>query len=51
MDDIQLKVEIFKAVISNGSRSQKENWETTSQEVWKWVSKRDTRKSSPKTQK
>ena len=37
MDDIEAKVEIFKAIISNGSMQQKENWESTSEKVWNWV--------------
>jgi len=41
MDNI--KLEIFKAVISVGSNNQKENWKATCNDVYRWIE--DTEKS------
>jgi len=50
MDNI--KLEIFKAVISVGSNNQKDNWKAACNNVYEWVTGKDTEKSpSPRSKK
>ncbi|MEA2037569.1 MAG: hypothetical protein U9O94_08725 [Nanoarchaeota archaeon] len=42
MDIKNLKLEIFKAVISSGSMQQKDNWKSTADSVYNWIEGKDT---------
>ena len=45
MDNATIKKDIFVAIISNGSMSQKERWKETAIQAYDWVKEMDTVKA------